>query len=135
MAIIRFFRKKIVTRDDSGDELNDKIIEIAHLRNGLNLMNVIICDINFYAMDQNGRNAPTPAKNFSCLFDFDGMKYDCRLILINIGNINPGDYKKGVPIKFLCPELIIPKLHKGDNFYLWELKHIAEGNIIEIIKE
>lgn len=95
----------------------------------------ILADIKFYNKDEGGRQQNTPSNLFSCIFIINEKKFDCRLLLSNNGAISPGDSKKNIPIKFLSPELIIPDLHEGDTFYLWEIKNIAEGKIIKIISQ
>lgn len=54
------------------------------------------------------------------------------MILNEIGSISPGEHKQHVPIKFLCPELVLPKLKEGTKFYLWDMRNIAEGVVEEI---
>jgi hypothetical protein len=95
----------------------------------------ILVDVKFYEVNFDGRKTPTPNDFSGCLFLSDGEKHDCRLLLKKIGAICPGDFKKNVPIKFLCPELVMPKLFEGKNFYLWELRNIGEGQIVKIINK
>lgn len=91
----------------------------------------IIADLYFYSTEEKGRAMPTPPNRFSCIFTINGCNYDIRLLLNEIGSIFPGQNIKNVPIKFLCPELIVSKLNVGDKFFLREIKIIAEGTIIE----
>lgn len=37
---------------------------------------------------------------FGCPFEIDGVKYDSRLLLDEIGSIKPGDSKFSIPVKF-----------------------------------
>jgi hypothetical protein len=92
----------------------------------------IISNIKFYTTEENGRKSPTNHHQFGCIFFVDNKMHDCRLLLDEIGSITPGEYKKNVPIKFLSPELILPILKKGLKFYLWDMRNIAEGEIIII---
>lgn len=92
----------------------------------------IIADIRFYKPEDNGRKTPTASTFFSCIFVINEDKHDCRLLLEKIGPISPGESKSNVPIKFLCPELVLPKIKKGSKFYLWEMRNIAEGIVLEI---
>lgn len=90
---------------------------------------------NFYLTDRNGRKLPTDAHCFRTIFVIGESKHDCRLHLDEIGSIFPGDNKKRVPIKFLFPDLVIPKIAKGTKFYLWDMRNIAEGEVEEIIAQ
>ena len=92
----------------------------------------IIVDLKFYKTEETGRKTPTSSTFFGCIFSINNDKHDCRLLLHEVGQIWPGESKADVPIKFLCPELVLPKLQKGSRFYLWEGKNIAEGKIKEI---
>lgn len=93
----------------------------------------ITVDVKFYKTEDKGRKIPTPANFFACISVIDNQNHDCRLLLEKIGSISPGDFKTNVPIKFLCSELVLPKLQKGKKFYLKEFGIIAECKVIEII--
>lgn len=93
----------------------------------------VIADIKFYKTKENGRKTATDANFFRCIFVLQGNKYDCRLLLGEIGPILPGESKTNVPIKFLCPENILHKLKKGSQFYLWDMRNIAEGSVKDIL--
>ncbi len=56
----------------------------------------------------------------------------CRLLLNDIGSINPGE-QKVVPIIFFRPELIKHELKIGDTFFIWESKNIAQGKVRKVI--
>ncbi|MCK4997903.1 MAG: hypothetical protein KAS23_00155 [Anaerohalosphaera sp.] len=47
-------------------------------------------------------------------------------------NIELGEWVT-VPVKFLSPDLIKPRLKVGDKFKLWEGKFIADGEVLNII--
>jgi hypothetical protein len=93
----------------------------------------ILVDVNFYKDREFARKVPTPANFFSCIFVVDGNNYDCRLFLHDVGSIYPGDSKENVPIKFLCPELVLNKLKLGGKFYLRAIGVFAEGTVKRII--
>jgi hypothetical protein len=78
---------------------------------------------------------PTPSGFFSCIFVINDKNHDCRLLLEEVGSILPGNFKKSVPIKFLCPELVLPKLQNGAKFYLRDGKIVAEGKVNEMINK
>ena len=94
----------------------------------------IIVDVNFYNEDESPRKQPIQRDFFSCPFEIEGAKYDCRLLLKDVGQIKPGEFKFDVPVKFLCLDLVSAKLREGEKFYLWEGGYIAEGKIKKIIE-
>ena len=92
----------------------------------------VVVSIYFYKTEDGGRKLPTNPNQFPCIFSVNDKKHDCRLLLNEIGSISPGEYKTNVPIKFLCPELVLPKLTIGSKFYLWDMRNIAEGEVCYI---
>ncbi len=92
----------------------------------------IIANIKFYSTENGGRKSAISTNFYGCIFSLEDSKHDCRLLLENIGAVAPGENKKSVPIKFLCADLVIPKIKAGSKFYLWEGGNIAEG-VVEMI--
>lgn len=79
----------------------------------------IIAKVRFYTAEEGGRKSPTPSDVFRCPLEFEGEKFDCALLLEGIGSLAPGATAT-VPIVFLFPEYIKPRLHPGSRFTLWE---------------
>ena len=96
----------------------------------------IFADIEFLKTSEGGRRKPIPKKCKFIGFPFvhDGEYNDCRLILESFGEIKPGEEIKEVPIAFLCPELVLPKIREGQEFDLWEAGIKAKGKILKILK-
>jgi hypothetical protein len=94
----------------------------------------IIATVNFYATEAGGRKGPTPQHFFGCPLEFEGQKFDCRLFISKVGALAPGATAK-LPIAFLFPELIKPRLKVGSRFTLWEMRTIAEGVVEEIVPD
>jgi hypothetical protein len=94
----------------------------------------ILTKVRFLTTAEGGRNGPTPTDKLGMLFHLGEDLYECRLLLYEIGSISPGD-EVVVPIWFLSPQSIVPKLIKGSRFKLCELKDVAEGEVIEILIE
>jgi hypothetical protein len=94
----------------------------------------IIASVRFYTTEAGGRKGPTPPDKFGCPFDFQGEKFDCRLLLGGVGSIAPGATAR-VPIAFLYPELVKPRLKVGNGFTLWEMRTIAVGVVEEILPD
>ncbi len=93
----------------------------------------IYVTVNFFSTEDDGRKLPTNSLMFGSIFVIDHSNFDCRLLLDKIGAISPGEKKEKVPVKFLCPEIVMPKLKAGTKFYLWDMRNIAEGEVEEII--
>jgi hypothetical protein len=92
----------------------------------------IIANIHFYGTNEGGRKGPIVPPHFGCIFEIGGHSHDCRLLLQNAKPIKPGEIVV-LPIQFLRPELLLPKLLLGRKFFLWEGGHIAEGEVVEIL--
>lgn len=91
----------------------------------------ILATIRFYSSNDGGRRMPVTREIFTCPFKFENQLYDCGIFLKDIGCIYPGETKT-VPVKFLSPDLIKPRLKQNAKFYLWDGRDIAEG-IIDLI--
>ena len=78
-----------------------------------------------------GRSGATPASHFGCVFELNGEYFDCRLDLSESGPLMPG-CTATVPVAFLYPENVVPRLTEGMPFHLWEGKTIATGRVISI---
>ncbi len=93
----------------------------------------IIAKVRLYSKDEGGRNRGLPLDRFGIPMFFEGEYFDCRLLLDQVGlSPEPGSVTI-VPIKFLYPELIKPRLSVGKHFKLWEMKFIGEGEVLEVI--
>jgi hypothetical protein len=93
----------------------------------------IIARVSVYAANHGGRQSTIPPVQFGCPFFFEGEGFDCRLLLDQVGvSLSPGS-TADVPIKFVCPELVKPRLHRGARFKLWESGDFAEGEVLEIL--
>ena len=88
--------------------------------------------VQFYTTEAGGRKGPTPPETFGCPLEFEGEMFDCRLLLNEIGSLAPGATVK-LPIAFLYPELVKPRLNVGSRFTLWETKTIAAGVVEQIL--
>ena len=77
----------------------------------------IVVNLKFLTTEEGGRKTPTPPNFFSCIFDIHGKSHDARMLLENVGAIHPGEDKESVPVKFLCADLVMPKLHDEIKFY------------------
>lgn len=90
----------------------------------------IIAEVHFLPTESGGRRGPTPSNSFGCPFFFEGELFDCVMFLDDIGSIPPGSTVT-LPIWFLSPGLIKPRLSAGSEFSLWEIGVIANGKVME----
>ena len=90
------------------------------------------CD--FILQEEGGRHVATSTNIYKCPLEFEGEKFDCGLHLEQIGPLLPGS-KATLPITFLFPDLIKPRLHVGSKFTLWEMRTIAEGVVEQILPQ
>jgi hypothetical protein len=65
---------------------------------------------------------------YGCPLFVDGEAFDCRLLLKNQTLELGGTYE--LPVKFLNPDLALPKLSAGKLISLWEGKEIAIGKVV-----
>lgn len=92
----------------------------------------IIVNIYFFPTDKGGKSLPITREWYGCPFGYEGKYYDCRIITKGLTPINPGDSIKSIPVVFLSPELVLPKLKENTAFTLWESGVKAEGIIVKI---
>jgi hypothetical protein len=93
----------------------------------------IFARIHLFATEQGGRTQPIPAAQFGCPLFFADEGFDCRLLLDQTGSPLLLGTTMVVPIKFLNPQSVMPRLKVGEHFLLWEGKYIAEGEVTEIL--
>lgn len=85
--------------------------------------------------DEGGRQkGEIPPVQFRCPFVFEDEMFDCRLLLDDAGtSLQPGASYEGIPVKFLFPDLVKPRLAPGATFKLWEGRDIADGEVLEVV--
>jgi hypothetical protein len=94
----------------------------------------IIAEVHFLPTESGGRKGPTPSNRFGCPLLFESELFDCVMFLDNIDSISPGSTVT-LPIWFLSPDLIKPRLSVGSDFGLWEIGVIANGKVVEILND
>lgn len=91
----------------------------------------IVADVEFLRTEDGGRSNPLRADIFGCPLEYRREYYDCRLDLTGLGPIGPGD-RASVPIQFLRPELVVPRLNAGSRIALWEGRRIVRGTVVKV---
>ena len=92
----------------------------------------ILAEVSFLPTANGGRQGNTPADRFGCLVEYQGEFFDCRLDLAATGPIAPGSIVT-VPIQFLAPHLIVPRLSPGARFTLWDGRTVATGSVVSVL--
>ena len=92
-----------------------------------------IVELELLSRSAGGRSGPTPSTFLGCPFGIEGEYFDCRLDFSDTGPLSPGG-KARVPVVFLSPSLVIPRLRPGTAFTLWEGKIIGQGLVVEILR-
>jgi len=92
----------------------------------------VLLDVKFFTTEEGGRYLPTSKDFYGCIFEFEGVNYEGRLLLGDIGSIYPGDFKKSVPLKFLNSENILDKLTVGSILKIREGKYIGKAEVSKI---
>lgn len=89
-----------------------------------------VLDISMLSTAEGGRSGPTPPMQFGCIFELQGDYYDCRLDLSEVGPLSPGQ-RATVPVAFLHPEDVLPRLRTGDFCSLREARVIATARVCQ----
>jgi len=89
------------------------------------------------AVDFIGATGQKVSTELRCLLEFQGKRYECALILDEIGRLDIGG-NEGVPIEFLSPESARPRLEVGSKFRLLErrrfwLTRIGDGVVQQVL--
>lgn len=93
----------------------------------------VIVRVRFKTTLDGGRQGPIIVceEPYGCPLVVDGEAYDCRL-LVKAQTLDLGEIYD-LPIKFLNPELVLPKLSVGKPVKLWEGKDIAVGEVVQLV--
>jgi len=68
--------------------------------------------------------------HYGCPLFVDGEAFDCRLLILG-QTLQLGETYE-LPIKFLNPQLVLPKLSPAKSISLWEGKEIAVGEVVRL---
>jgi len=89
-----------------------------------------VIQIRFKTTAEGGRRSDVASNVYGCPLFVDGEGFDCRLLLRD-QTLHLGETYE-VPIKFMNPDLILPKLVPGKSITLWEGKEIATGKVVRL---
>ena len=91
----------------------------------------VVAEIHFIPTAEGGKKLQLTRSLFGCPLNLNGDYFDMRIDLSEVGIVSPGDTVR-VPMAFLSPELILPRLRVGSEFTLWEGRTVARGRVTEI---
>jgi hypothetical protein len=91
-----------------------------------------IIKVRFKTTAEGGRQGPIviAEKPFGCPLFIGEEAFDCRL-LIEAQTLSLGETYE-LPVKFLAPDLALPKLSPGKAVKLWEGRDIATGEVVRL---
>jgi hypothetical protein len=92
-----------------------------------------IVDIELLSPHDGGRHTSIAADSYGCPIRFEDEYFDCRMDMSGVGALSPGGSAR-VPVKFLNPHLIVPRLQPGSKFTLWEGKTIGQGKVVAVLR-
>ncbi len=89
--------------------------------------------VRFKTTAEGGREGPIliGERAYGCPLLIEGEAFDCRLLL-NAQTLHLGETYE-LPVKFLNPDLALPKLSPGKPVKLWEGKDIATGEVVRLV--
>jgi hypothetical protein len=101
----------------------------------MNLTPDIFIQIRFKTPAEGGRQTaitiPEQANyHYGCLLFVDGEGFDCRFLVKGITLVLGQTYE--LPVKFLWPDLALPKMLQEKSVTLWEGVEIAVGRVLRI---
>ena len=91
----------------------------------------ILAEVHLLPTQNGGRSRPTPADKFGCPVGIGSEFFDMRIDLSSTGSLSPGQTAR-LPMAFLRPDFVLPLLHVGSEFTLWEARTIGHGRVIEM---
>lgn len=94
----------------------------------------IIARVTMFASDAGGKSLAIPAVCYRCPLFINGQGFDCRLLLDQVGHGLELGATAEVPIKFLYFDLVRDLLAPRVRFTLWEIRHFAEGEILQVCR-
>lgn len=86
--------------------------------------------IRLFTTHEGGRQSDISGQVYACPILIDGEAFDCRMYLPE-GGLKLGDTYE-VPVKFMNPSMVLPKLVPGKEVGIWEGKPIGIGSVVSV---
>lgn len=90
-----------------------------------------VVELRLLPSDAGGRAGPTPAGWWGCPLSINGDLFDGRFDLSETGLLWPGE-SRVVPVKFLSPDLVRPRIAVGQELRIWEAGFIGEATVLAL---
>lgn len=92
----------------------------------------VIIEARFKTTAEGGRleSVVIAESPYGCPLFVNGEAFDCRLLLTN-QTLELGKVYE-LPVKFMRPDLVLPKLSVGEPVTFWEGKEIALGKVVRL---
>lgn len=93
----------------------------------------VIIEVRFKTTAEGGRQGAIAIgeTHYGCPLVVEGEGFDCRL-LVSGRTLQLGKTYE-LPVKFLNPDFVLPKLSPGKVVTLWEGKEIASGKVVRVV--
>lgn len=91
----------------------------------------LLVEIDLLPTSEGGRTGLTPETWFGCPVAISSEYFDARMDLTAVGSIAPGQHVQA-PLKFLSPELTMPRVAVGQVLELWEGRTIGHATILAV---
>lgn len=89
-----------------------------------------VIKVRFRTTDEGGRKQAPSGQFYGCVFFVASEAFECRLLLG--GRTLALGEEHEVPVKFLSPDIVLPKLSPGLEIRLWEGKEVAAGKVVRL---
>jgi len=90
-----------------------------------------LVELRLFPPDAGGRAGPTSTAWWGCPLSIDGELFDGRFDLSEIEPLQPGE-SRVVPVKFLRPDLVEPRIAEGQKLRVWEGRFIGEATVLSL---
>ncbi len=89
-----------------------------------------VIKVKFKRPDEGGRKQSPSGEFYGCVLFVNSDAYECRLLLH--GRSLELGVEHEVPVKFLSPAAVLPKLFPGLEIRLWEGREVATGKVVSL---
>lgn len=90
-----------------------------------------VIKVRFKTTDEGGRKGAPFGEQYGCVLLVDSDAFECRLLLG--GRTLALGVEHEVPVKFLSPAIVLPRLSPGVEVRIWEGRDIAKGTILRLV--
>jgi len=92
----------------------------------------VIVQVRLLTTKEGGRKKPIKGMSYSCPMFFNGKGFDCRVVANAYLDLQLGK-TYDLSLKFMNPDMIVPRLEIGSCISFWEGKTIAVGTVTKVL--